>query len=125
MKINNVTKRMATIAGIVVVAGSLAVGVTFVSAQKEKSDVSSLLARNIVALAQNESGNGAAVKHTKTEEKEVDVFHFNAQNVLVKIEECKVLVTTTTKCEGTGNIPCQVGDSTSGTPYGCKVTWTL
>ena len=49
------TKRMAVIAGIGMVAGSLTVGVTFVSVQQEKSDVSFLLARNIVALAQNES----------------------------------------------------------------------
>ena len=50
----NVTKRMATIAGVGIVAVSLAVGVTFVSAQKEKADKFSLLAQNIVALAQNE-----------------------------------------------------------------------
>jgi hypothetical protein len=49
---NKVTKRMTTIAVIVMFAVIIAVGVTFVSAQKQ--DKSSLLARNIVALAQNE-----------------------------------------------------------------------
>ena len=51
---NKSTKRMATITGIGMLAGSFAVGVMFVSVQQEKSDVSFLLARNIVALAQNE-----------------------------------------------------------------------
>jgi hypothetical protein len=50
---NKVTKRMATIAGIGMVAVIVAVGVTFVSAQKAKSDTL-LLATNVVALAQTE-----------------------------------------------------------------------
>jgi hypothetical protein len=51
---NKVTKRMATIVGIGGFAVITAVGVTFVSVQKAEEDKSSLLVRNIVALAQNE-----------------------------------------------------------------------
>jgi len=55
---NKVTKRMAIIAVIGVFAVIIAASVTFVSAQ---TDQSSLLAQNIVALAQNENGGGIAL----------------------------------------------------------------
>ena len=50
----NSTKRMVTIAGVGMFAVSFVTSVTFVSVKNEKSDVSSLFARNIEALARNE-----------------------------------------------------------------------
>ena len=54
MKMSNVTKKVATIAGVVVFAVICAVGVTFVSAQKNKAGGSALSFRSIVAMAENE-----------------------------------------------------------------------
>ena len=57
---NKVTKRMAIFAGIGIFAVVFATNVTFVSAQKAKLDSSSLLGRNIVALAKSEEGTPAS-----------------------------------------------------------------
>ena len=51
---NKSTKKMATTAVIGLFAVSLSAGIMVLSVMKEKSDVLSLLARNVVALAKNE-----------------------------------------------------------------------
>jgi hypothetical protein len=53
-KMNKVTKRMATIAGIGMLAVIIAVGVTFVSAKNERYASSLLMRNNVEALAQTE-----------------------------------------------------------------------
>jgi len=51
------SKKLATIAGIVMFAVIMAVGVTFVSVQKKESAFLAIYSQNMSVLAQGESGN--------------------------------------------------------------------
>ena len=82
------------------------------------NDKTSLLMRNVEALAYDEGGiiERARVRNDRTETMIAE--HWDGSYYI----SCKVDVTTTTYCLGEGDIPCVWGRVTKGSPYDCKTS---
>jgi len=116
MKISKIIKKLATIAIMVMIAVICAVGVTFVSVQKDKAGGSSLLTRNIEAMATPENDNEKRIESVVTATKEETVTVKQGS----KTYTCTALVRTVIDCLGIGNLACVVGATyLEGQPYNC------